>query len=65
MALSPEAWPECPECGGRSFERRPLVSGENICLGCGYVSKAADERESINQSVEDESDKEASGDGSL
>ena len=59
-----EAWPTCTQCGGRSFERRPFASGDNICLSCGYVSKAAEgEREPVNQPVEDESEKDLPRDG--
>jgi hypothetical protein len=66
MDMDLEAWPTCTQCGGRSFERRPFASGDNICLNCGYVSKAADgEREPVNQPLEDESEKASRGDGGL
>jgi len=59
-----EAWPKCPQCGGCRFERRPFVSDDNICLNCGYVSKAAESgREPVDQPVEDESVKEPTGEG--
>ena len=58
--MSLEAWPKCQECGGRSFERRPFASEDDIiCLDCGFVSKAAadGERERIDKLVGNKSEK--------
>ena len=59
MVMSFEAWPRCQECSGRSFERRPFASEDDIiCLDCGFVSKAADgEREPIDKLLGNESEK--------